>query len=79
MSYWDSPIISSKYAYSIEIRTSIYSTGVFSVIATWDQYLFLATELEIGEKGEEERKKEEKKMKSQKNFVLMSSKSLFEV
>ena len=41
MSYWDSPIISSKYAYSIEIRTSIYPTGVFSVIATWDHYLFL--------------------------------------
>ena len=35
MSYWNSPIISSKYAYSIEIYTSIYPSGVFSVIATW--------------------------------------------
>ena len=35
MSYWNSLIISSKYAYSIEIRTSIYPSGVFSVIATW--------------------------------------------
>ena len=35
MSYWNFLIISSKYAYSIEIRTSIYPSGVFSVIATW--------------------------------------------
>ena len=28
ISYWNSPIISSKYAYSIEIRTSIYPSGV---------------------------------------------------
>ena len=34
-SYWNSPIISSKYAYGIEIRTSIYPSGVFPLIATW--------------------------------------------
>ena len=28
-SYWNSPIISSKYTYGIEIRTSIYPSGVF--------------------------------------------------
>ena len=68
MSYWDSPIISSKYAYSIEIRTSIYSTGVFSVIATWDQYLFLGNRARNRWERRGRKKKRRKRDEKSKKF-----------